>query len=214
MSEFDKLMEELDTLQKSYGADEGEGEDDKNIAAAASDGDEDPDNDDDDDDDDDKQGDKDDDFEPMEKSFKFELDNGETVEAIDATKLVKGLQKRLADAEARLTKSFQDNESAGIKVSGKILDLLKSQAAEIASLKDKVASFGNEGRGRKAVLTVHDGGLAAPTQKTLESAKTELLAKASAAFDQGRITGRELTETDVALRRNEVPSQEILAKLA
>ena len=40
-----------------------------------------------------------------------------------------------------------------------------------------------------------------------------LMAKATAAYEQGRLTGREWVEVDASLRLNQIPSQSILAKL-
>lgn len=211
MSEFDQLLEELETLQKAYGDDA----DDKKIAAAADDDDEaehpEPDADNrggpSDHDEDNEDEDDDDGFEPIGKSFAFELDNGETVEAIDASELVKSLTSRLGQTESLLAKAIDERDS----VNGRVLTLLKSQSAEIAGLKAQVAKLSGEGRGRKAVVNVHEA--AEPMAKSESNPRAELMAKATAAYEQGRLTGREWVEVDASLRLNQIPSQSILAKL-
>jgi len=209
MSEFDQLLEELETLQKAYGDDA----DDKKIAAAADDDDEaehpEPDADDrgGPSDDDEDNEDDDDGFEPIGKSFAFELDNGETFEAIDASELVKSLTSRLDQTESLLAKAIDERDS----VNGRVLTLLKSQSAEIAGLKAQVAKLSGEGRGRKAVVNVHEA--AEPMAKSESNPRAELMAKATAAYEQGRLTGREWVEVDASLRLNQIPSQSILAKL-
>ena len=210
MSEFDTLMEELETLQKAYG-------DDKIAAAADEDDDEqhpepDADNsggpsDHDEDNADEDEDDDDDGFEPIAKSFRFELDNGQTVEAIDATELVKSLKGRLDETETLLAKAIEERDT----VNGRVLGLLKSQSAEIAGLKAQLAKLSGEGRGRKAVVNVHEA--AEPMAKSESNPRAELMAKATAAYEQGRLTGREWVEVDASLRLNQIPSQSILAKL-
>ena len=210
MSEFDTLMEELETLQKAYG-------DDKIAAAADEDDDEqhpepDADNsggpsDHDEDNADEDDEDEDDGFEPIAKSFRFELDNGQTVEAIDATELVKSLKGRLDETETLLAKAIEERDT----VNGRVLGLLKSQSAEIAGLKAQLAKLSGEGRGRKAVVNVHEA--AEPMAKSESNPRAELMAKATAAYEQGRLTGREWVEVDASLRLNQIPSQSILAKL-
>jgi len=210
MSEFDTLMEELETLQKAYG-------DDKIAAAADEDDDEqhpepDADNsggpsDHDEDNADEDDEDEDDGFEPIAKSFRFELDNGQTVDAIDATELVKSLKGRLDETETLLAKAIEERDT----VNGRVLGLLKSQSAEIAGLKAQLAKLSSEGRGRKAVVNVHES--AEPMAKAQNLAPNELMAKAKSAFEDGRISGREYVEVDASLRMKQIPNSAILAKL-
>ena len=213
MSEFDTLMEELETLQKAYGddkiaaaADEDDDEQhpepDADNSGGPSDHDEDNADEDDEDEDDDDDG-----FEPIAKSFRFELDNGQTVEAIDATELVKSLKGRLDETETLLAKAIEERDT----VNGRVLGLLKSQSAEIAGLKAQLAKLSSEGRGRKAVVNVHE--TPEPMAKAQGLAPADLMAKAKTAFDDGRISGREYVEVDASLRMKQIPNSAILAKL-
>lgn len=204
MSEYDKLLEELDLLQKAYGDDDG----DQKIAAAAEDDDDDkhdePDADNaggpSDGDEDNKDKDNDDGFEPIAKSFAFQLDTGETVEAVDGTELLKSLSDSVANTDARLEKSF-----------GEAVSLMKSMHGEIASLKKQVAKLSGEGRGRKAVVNVHEH--AEPMAKSQSGlTPNDLMAKAQAAFAEGKLSGRELNEIDASLRMREAPNPSLIAK--
>lgn len=214
MSQFEKLMQELDTLQsgqeeltKAISADDGE--DDKNIQAAASDdGDGDADN----------QGgmpdgDEDDEGEEKEmvaKSFLVKLDDGTEIEAQDGTELVKSLINRMENSEGTMQKAM-----------GSMLTLIKGQSDMIKSLSDKVAKLSNEGRGRKAVLTV--------TEKPSATAHTETMAKSigtgdgitpdaffAKAFEAqkaGRVTGTEIAIAETCLNKNQPIPQHIVARV-
>lgn len=200
MSEYDKLLEELDLLQKAYGDDDG----DQKIAAAAEDDDDEHDEPDADNaggpSDGDEDNEDDEDFQPIAKSFAFQLDTGETVEAVDGTELLKSLSDSVAETDARLEKSF-----------GEAVTLMKSMHGEIASLKKQVAKLSGEGRGRKAVVNVHEN--AEPMAKSQSGlTPNDLMAKAQAAFAEGKLSGRELNEIDASLRMREAPNPSLIAK--
>ena len=196
MSQYDELLAELDLLQKSYGADDG----DQKIAAAAEDEDDDENEHPEPDADDaggpsDNDEDNDDDFQPIAKSFAFQLDSGETVEAIDGTELIKSLQDRVSAADTVLHDA---------------VSLIKSMHGEIGSLKAKVARLSSEGRGRKAVVNVHES--AEPMAKSQGLTAVDLMAKANAAFAEGKLTGSELNQIDASLRMREAPNPSLIAK--
>lgn len=197
MSQYDELLAELDLLQKSYGADDG----DQKIAAAAEDEDDDENEHPEPDADDaggpsDNDEDNDDDFQPIAKSFAFQLDSGETVEAFDGTELIKSLQDRVSAADTVLHDA---------------VSLIKSMHSEIGSLKQKVAKLSSEGRGRKAVVNVHES--AEPMAKSQGMVTAEaLMAKANAAFSDGKLTGRELNELDASIRMGQPPNPSLIAK--
>ncbi len=200
MSEYDKLLEELDLLQKAYGDEDG----DKKIAAAAEDDDDEHDEPDADDmggpSDGDEDNEDDEDFQPIAKSFAFQLDTGETVEAVDGTELLKSLSDSVAQTDARLEKSF-----------GEAVSLMKSMHGEIAHLKKQVAKLSGEGRGRKAVVNVHEH--AEPMAKSQSGlTANDLMAKAQAAFSEGKISGREWNELDASLRMGQTPNPSLIAK--
>jgi len=199
MSQFDKLLGELNTLTaeqadmtKALPADDGK--DDAKIQAAAEDGggeegaqdgaDED-------------EGDENN--EPMGKSLgEVTLPDGTKAEAVDGTELVKSLIEQIGEiktgAEATETKMAKALEGA--------VGLIKSQGEMIKSLTESVKKLSNEGRGRKTVLTVTEKPAAETMAKSDSQGMTaeEFMVKSNAAFDARQISGKELTVIDVSLR--------------
>lgn len=215
---FEKLLGELDELQalaKSAPADEkmeGEGvddSDDSTIAAAAAEGEAageaedagegaeggehaEPDA-------DDMGGpsDGDADDEPMGKSFRFTLDTGEVMEALDGTEMVKSLMARFDTNEESMTKALGVAVDL-IKSQG---DLIKSQGEAIASLQNEVKRISGEGRGRKTVVSVAEK----PTPEAMAKSEPagvsseEFMGKAMDAHKAGRITALQVSVAETAL---------------
>lgn len=204
---YEALLEELETLQKSM--DQGDSDDEKIAAAAAAD-DEDDDHDEPDGDEGiDGEGDEDGDEGPMAKSFSFQLETGEVVEAVDGTELVKSLQNEVALLKSERETAASQTE----KVFQAVLGQLKSQGELIKSLSAQVEKMSSEGRGRKSI--------AAPSAAMAKSMGADaggltpdrLLAKANAAFDAGRISGKELTVIDVSLRHGAALDDGLMARV-
>lgn len=213
MSDFEKLMGELsqlsvnqDTIAKALPADDGNG--DEKIQAAAEGGDADQGKKD-DDDDKDKGG----EGAPMTKSLGVvKLADGTEVEAEDGTELVKSLMARFDASDSNMTKAI-----------GGMVDLFKKQGETIAaqgemikSLNDKIGALSNEGRGRKTVISVTEKQAAGEQMAKSESqgmTAQEFMAKSNAAFDAGKITGRDLTVIDVSLRQNVAIDPGLIAKV-
>lgn len=206
---YEALLEELETLQKSM--DQGDSDDEK-IAAAAAAGDDDEDDEHDEPDGDEGmggEGDGDGDEGPMAKSFSFQLDTGEVVEAVDGTELVKSLQNEVALLKSERETAASQSE----KVFQAVLGQLKSQGQLIKSLSAQVEKLSSEGRGRKSI--------AAPSAAMAKSMGADaggltpdrLLAKANAAFDAGRISGKELTVIDVSLRHGAALDDGLMARV-
>jgi len=204
---YEALLEELETLQKSM--DQGDSDDEKIAAAAAAD-DEDDDHDEPDGDEGiDGEGDDDGDEGPMAKSFSFQLETGEVVEAVDGTELVKSLQNEVALLKSERETAASQSE----KVFQAVLGQLKSQGELIKSLSAQVEKMSSEGRGRKSI--------AAPSAAMAKSMGADaggltpdrLLAKANAAFDAGRISGKELTVIDVSLRHGAALDDGLMARV-
>jgi hypothetical protein len=191
---FDKLLVEIgevEALHKAMGDDaDGEGDDTK-IKDAAEDGNADAD----DDGKNDVTGDDDDGEAPMGKSFQVTLADGTKVDAYDGEELMKSLIERVGANEGQMLKAL-----------GGAIKLIKSQGELIKSLQNKVQEFGSAGKGRKAVLTIHDkkpaGDLAKSHGDEDGNALTanDFMAKAHAAFDAGKISGKELASADTSLR--------------
>lgn len=143
---------------------------------------------------------------PFGKSMTATTESGEQVEAIDATELVKSLVARQDATDANLNKALET-----------VLGVVQKQGELIKSMGAEMAKLASTGRGRKAVLAITEkpstdtlakGGQGEPEQLTYDT----LMTKANAAFDAGKITGRELTGIDVARRSGVMPDTDVLKK--
>jgi hypothetical protein len=206
---YEALLEELETLQKSM--DQGDSDDEK-IAAAAAAGDDDEDDDPDGGEGMGGEGDGDGDEGPMAKSFSFQLDTGEVVEAVDGTELVKSLQNEVALLKSERETAASQSE----KVFQAVLGQLKSQGELIKSLSAQVEKLSSEGRGRKSVAAP-SAAMAKSFGDPYELPTEMLLAKAEAALSAQKINGREANTISVACRhglslRDNV-SPELLARV-
>lgn len=214
MSQFDQLLGELELMAKSF----GEENDDKNIQAAAAEGDPDADGDGkndvtgekaghtEPDGDEGKGGEGDGDGdETMGKSFSFQLETGETVEAVDGTALVKSLIARIDNTESVMAKAL-----------GQATSLIGQQGTLIKSLKEDVKRLSGEGRGRKTVLSVTEK--PAPGATLVKSEPTgmsgqEFMAKALDAQKCGRLTGLDISRAESALNRGIPVPQDIVTRV-
>lgn len=203
MSQFEKLMGELQTLgtesdelAKALPADDGK--DEKKIQAAAEDGGLDAGG------DAAGEGDGEPDGDeccapPLAKSMKVTLEDGTAVEAVDGTALVKALQDQVGALSGKLT----ETETAMVKSLESAVSVIKSQGELLKSLTEKVAALGNEGRGRKAVVTVHERKDGATLAKSEQPGLTpdEFFAKALEAQKAGRITGSDVAVAEAHLNK-------------
>jgi hypothetical protein len=136
---------------------------------------------------------------PMGKSFMYD-DEGNRIEVVDATEMVKSLTLRL-----------EQSESGAEKAIGMAVDLIKSQAADllnqgamIKSLGDQVAALSNQGRGRVAVVSMAEKPGATPMAKAQEPAglpPQEFMAKALQAQIAGRLSGRDVSVAEGYLQK-------------
>lgn len=205
MSQFDQLLAELqsisteqETMVKALPAKDGE--DDQAIQAAAAEG-----GDDDDDNEDDENlvdGEGEAAPPPMTKSVTAMID-GEQVEAVDATELLKSLVQRVDASESVVAKALEMT-----------LGTFKAQNTLIKSLQAEVKRLGGQGAGRKAVISITEkpavGQPAAQPADGLSPA--DFMAKAHAAFAGGKLSGKELTVADVSIRMGTPVPSEIIAK--
>lgn len=234
-SEFSKLAEDLETLAKSQGE---MTEEQKIAAAAAAAGHVEPDGDegaaaasgDNDGDegaagtdslegaaagaDNGNNGDEGDDV--LGKSFDVMTAGGEKVKAYDATALLKSLSERMETIEGSIATNEEDRESIAKSLSS-IADLLKSNANEIETLKKSLADMGDQGRGRKAVLTVMEkpqvGTMAKSEGASGAMGRKEFMAKADEAMKAGRISGGELSLAETYLNRGGAVPEEIVSRV-
>ncbi|SAL02533.1 hypothetical protein AWB80_08384 [Caballeronia pedi] len=135
---------------------------------------------------------------PFGKSMQMTDAEGNVIEAFDGTELVKSLM----DDVAAMKTQFGETEGQMAKALESTLGLVKSQGALIKSLQEQVLKLGGEGRGRKTVVTVTEKvvGTMQKSQADEGISPAEFMVKSQAAFDAGRITGKDFTVIDVSLR--------------
>lgn len=209
MNDFDKLLSELGTIQtdleqtmvKALPADDGT--DEKNIQAAAAEGGQDGDG---DDDGNKPDGDADDKGQ-MVKSFEVTLETGEKAQAFDGTEMLKAMQ---ADFESRLGKSDANVAAALTQVTG----VLKSQNELIKSLQQQVSALGNEGRGRKAVVSIAEKPATLAKSQAADGVSPEVFfAKALTAQKEGRISGTDVALAETMLNRGQAIPEALIQRV-
>lgn len=204
---FANLLGELETLQKSMSLDDddkGEGDegDQKIVDAADANGD----------------GKKDgDDDKSMTKSLTVTLADGTKMEAEDGTELVKSLIARIDASDERAT----ETEGVMAKALGVAVDLIKSQAVQLAetnklvkSLQTKVGELSNEGRGRKTTVSVHEPKSTTMTKSEPEGIDgKEFMAKAMDKMSAGKLSGLDISTAEACLNRGQPVPEHIVARV-
>jgi hypothetical protein len=205
---YELLLNELETLQKGYAADA----DDKVIQAAAAendsgdeeldedgkpiakkkkpmaepDGDEAP-------------------GKPFGKSFTLVGEDGAETEAFDGTEFVKSLHEEVQ----ALGKTVEAEKADLAKSIQAMVDVIKSQGTLIKSLQADYATLANQGAGRKSVTMPNQS-----MSKAMGPVNTEtFMMKANAAFNSGKISGKDLTVCDVSLRHGEAIDAGLLNRI-
>lgn len=222
MSELNELLDELEALSKAMPQAKQE-EDDAKIQGAAEedkdahdepDGDEagdeegDADGDEPDAEDEDEEDEEDED-ERLGKSFAATLADGSRIHAYDGTELVKSLMAASEAQGADLLKAVGATTAAVREMQ----KLIKAQSAELQTLRADLARIGNEGRGRKTLLNVHEKPPVAEPPANAGVSGRELITKAMSAFKQGRISGTEVATLEAYLGRGVQPPGHLLDKL-
>lgn len=168
MTDYEKLQSELDSILAK--AQPVEGDDDKMIAAAAGDeqGHE--------EDEEGEEGEKD-----ILKSFAVTLENGERVEAYDATAMLKAMHGQ-ASRQADTITQLQRRLAGADAVIQKMPTLLKAMQEQLAAQGEMLKALRGEPAGRRTVTQA-----AAPPAPT-KMARGELMAKALGAQRAGRLS--------------------------
>ena len=128
------------------------------------------------------------------KSFEFTDASGKKHEAVDATELVKSLIDRVEAADETLAKALTAMNG-----------VMSKQGELIKSLSTQLQTLSSQGRGRKAVLNVSekpDAGVMTKSQTEDGMTSEQFFAKANAAFDAEKISGKDLNVISVSLRGN------------
>lgn len=142
------------------------------------------------------------------KSFSFETEDGQQIQAFDATDLVKSLTAEI---------SALRTESTGVMQQA--FGLIKSQAAEIAGLKAQVQELGSAGRGRKALVSVTQKAAAATFAKSHSSeepeglSKSEFFAKAATAHRAGRISAADISVAEAYMSKGMPVPERIVSRV-
>lgn len=205
MSQFEELLAQLQaqadeqvTLAKSLPAEDGE--DDEAIQAAAGDGAEEG------TDDEAEEGAEDgneEGEEPLGKSMTAMI-NGEEVEAVDATDLIKSLIGRLDNHGDVMAKALATT-----------LGTIKTQGDMIKSLSSRLEKLAGQGRGRKAVLSVNEKPSPGETTmvKSVQPAPGEIMAKAMTAQQAGKLTAGDVARCEISLQSGVAFPADVLAKI-
>lgn len=204
--------EEKDTDKPT--ARKGEDEEDKDIAAMA-DGDADdddiPDN---KDEDEDEGKDGDDDDELFGKSFDVRTDDGARMQAYDGTELVKSLidQQQIADGQIRAVARQSQLLTKALVTAIKAKDAeLETLREDVSTMRKALLNLAGKGKGRKTAVTIHDR--SEPRVQEQAATPEEILSKANAAAEAGRITWREYAGVDTSLRMRQPIDQRVLSRL-
>ena len=209
---FEQLLQDVETLAKSQGAGAADAGDDAAAAeakaaadaaaakaAAAADG-----GGGDEGEGDEGEGEGDESFA---KAFSATLADGSEGQFIDATDLLKALGVEVTRINGERK---SENEHLGAAL-GIMADLLKAQSTQIAELKTQIVQLSTTGRGRKAIVSVHDSpdAAAAAAAKSpgllIKSATgtgvpaNEFMAKAMEAQTAGRISSRDVAIAEGSL---------------
>jgi hypothetical protein len=216
MSQFEQLLGELqaenEALTKALPADDSK--DDKKIQAAAGEGGGEGDGEGEGEGEEGEGEGEGEDATPFGKSLSLTDAEGNAVDAIDGTELVKSLMEDIGALKGKVG----EHESTMAKALESTLGLVKTQTALIKSLTARVDELAGKGRGRKTVLAVSEkvaAGAAPLAKSQAEEGLTaqEFLAKSDAAFSAGRITGLEFTTIDVSLRSNVAIDTALVSKV-
>lgn len=144
------------------------------------------------------------------KSFKVKLEDGTEIDAFDGSALLKSLTDRVEASEATIAGALQG-----------VVKVVTSQTALIKSLQGEIARLGGEGKGRKAVITLHDKPGASDLAKSLggeggQGGESEGLSgedfmlKALDAQKVGKLTGLQVSIAENHINMGQQPPVEIV----
>lgn len=220
-SPFAELLDELDTLQKAFPAEgeeeeQGADEGDAKIQTAADgdrDGDGEPDG---TDPDATNEEDEDDEYDDMAKALGVEPmeivgEDGSKQKAYDGLQVLKAMSVRMQATEGDIASAL----GAAASTMQGMRKQLTAQDELVKSLQEQVSVISDQGKGRKAVLSVLDkpGGTETALAKSESLTGQEIMSKAMSAQKSGAITGVEVARLDSYLGRGITPPGDLLAKI-
>ncbi len=148
---------------------------------------------------------------PLKKSFTVSLPDGTEAEALDGDQLIKSFTDQLAGLRTETTAALAQVATA----LGRSTKLIKSLREQNTALAAQVTALGNSSRGRKSALTVHERPMVGDQSlaKAEGISPRDLMAKALAAQQSGRLTGSQVAEIDAYAARGLAIPESLLAKL-
>ena len=154
---------------------------------------------------------EDEDEKPMKKSFTVSLPDGTEAEALDGDQLIKSFTDQLAGLRTETSAALAQVATA----LGRSTKLIKSLREQNTALAAQVTALGNSSRGRKSALTVHERPMVGDQSlaKAEGISPRDLMAKALAAQQSGRLTGSQVAEIDAYAARGLAIPESLLAKL-
>lgn len=137
------------------------------------------------------------------KAMEVTLPSGERVEAYDGTLLVKALGNQVAESREAMQSSLDKVQQALVKTT----KLLKSLVGDNEALRSQVEILAASGRGRRSSLSIHDKPAASIQAPAVQSRK-EILAKALVAQQAGKISGYDVATAEETLNKGlELPAR-------
>lgn len=154
---------------------------------------------------------EDEDEKPMKKSFTVSLPDGTEAEALDGDQLIKSFTDQIAGLRTETSAALAQVATA----LGRSTKLIKSLREQNTALAAQVTALGNSSRGRKSALTVHERPMVGDQSlaKAEGISPRDLMAKALAAQQSGRLTGSQVAEIDAYAARGLAIPESLLAKL-
>lgn len=154
---------------------------------------------------------EDEDEKPLKKSFTVSLPDGTEAEALDGDQLIKSFTDQLAGLRTETSAALAQVATA----LGRSTKLIKSLREQNTALAAQVTALGNSSRGRKSALTVHERPMVGDQSlaKAEGISPRDLMAKALAAQQSGRLTGSQVAEIDAYAARGLAIPESLLAKL-
>ena len=154
---------------------------------------------------------EDEDEKPLKKSFTVSLPDGTEAEALDGDQLIKSFTDQIAGLRTETSAALAQVATA----LGRSTKLIKSLREQNTALAAQVTALGNSSRGRKSALTVHERPMVGDQSlaKAEGISPRDLMAKALAAQQSGRLTGSQVAEIDAYAARGLAIPESLLAKL-
>lgn len=200
MADADEADDDQDEEDDRDGEGDGVKDEDADAEDAESEDEGDGDDEEDEDEDDENEG-------RLGKSYSLTTEDGEEIEAVDGTELVKSLLARL-----------ETNENATTEALQKAVKVIGQQGEMIKSLQGDIKKIGKQGRGRRAVLNVHEKPDLAKSHAAADEGQQtmtpqEVMTKALSAQNEGRLTGMDVAIAESHLNRGSQIPDSLLSKI-